>query len=60
VTDALAAVDGVRVDSVEVGSAQVEFDAAKTSADEITAAVDRIGSRLALIADSGSNRWQRL
>jgi copper chaperone len=43
VTNALAAVDGVRVDSVEVGSAQVKFDAAKTSPDEITAAVDRIG-----------------
>ena len=43
VTNALAGVDGVRVDSVEVGSAQVKFDGAKTSADEITAAVDRIG-----------------
>jgi copper chaperone/Cu+-exporting ATPase len=43
VTNALAGVDGVRVDSVEVGSAQVKFDAAKTSPDEITAAVDRIG-----------------
>jgi len=43
VTNALARVDGVRVESVEVGSAQVEFDAAKTSPDEITSAVDRIG-----------------
>jgi len=43
VTNALAAVDGIRVDSVEVGSAQVKFDGAKASADEITAAVDRIG-----------------
>lgn len=43
VTNALAGVDGVRVDSVEVGSAQVRFDAAKTTAGAITAAVDRIG-----------------
>src|ERR1700761_2094451 len=43
VTNALAGVDGVRVDSVEVGSAQVKFDAAKTSPDKIAAAVDRIG-----------------
>ena len=43
VTNALAGVDGVRVDSVEVGSAQVKFDAAKTSPGEIKAAVDRIG-----------------
>jgi copper chaperone len=43
VTNALAAVEGVRVDSVEVGAAQVKFDAAKTTAEAITAAVDRIG-----------------
>ena len=43
VTNALAAVDGIRVDSVEVGSAQVKFDAAKTSPDKIVAAVDHIG-----------------
>jgi copper chaperone len=43
VTNALAAVNGVRVDSVEVGSANVKFDPSKTSADAITAAVDRIG-----------------
>jgi copper chaperone CopZ len=43
VTNALAGVDGVHVDSVEVGSAQVRFDAAKISAETITAAVDRIG-----------------
>jgi copper chaperone len=43
VRNALAAVDEVRVDSVEVGSAQVKFDGAKASTDEITAAVDRIG-----------------
>jgi copper chaperone len=43
VTNALAGVDGVRVDSLEVGSAQIKFDAAKTSPDKIAAAVDRIG-----------------
>ena len=43
VTNALAGVEGVRVDSVEVGAAQVQFDAAKTTAEAITAAVDRIG-----------------
>ena len=43
VTTALAGVDGVRVESVEVGSAQVKFDSAKASAEAITAAVNRIG-----------------
>jgi copper chaperone len=43
VRTALAGVDGVEVESVEVGSAQVKFDAAKTSAQAITAAVERVG-----------------
>jgi copper chaperone len=43
VTNALAGVKGVRVDSVQVGSAQVEFDPAGATPDEIAAAVDRIG-----------------
>jgi copper chaperone len=43
VTNALQGVDGVQVSSVEVGSAKVTFDAAKTTAQEISAAVDRIG-----------------
>ncbi len=43
VTTALAGVDGVRVESVEVGSAKVKFDAAKSTAEAITAAVERIG-----------------
>ena len=43
VTTALAGVDGVRIESVKVGSAEVKFDAAKTSAEAITAAVERIG-----------------
>jgi copper chaperone len=53
VTSALAGVDGVHVDSVEVGSAQVKFDAAKTSPDKITAAVDRIGFTARVDGGSG-------
>jgi copper chaperone CopZ len=43
VTTALTGVEGVRVESVAVGSAQVKFDSSKTSAEAITAAVNRIG-----------------
>ena len=43
VTSALQSVQGVTVSSVEVGSAKVAFNAAETSAQDITAAVDRIG-----------------
>ncbi len=43
VTNALAAVKGVRVGAVKVGSAKVEFDPASASPEEIAAAVDRIG-----------------
>ena len=43
VTNALSEVEGVRVDSVEVGSAKVEFDPAAVTPEEIAAAVDRIG-----------------
>jgi copper chaperone CopZ len=43
VTSALQSVEGVTVNSVEVGSATVAFDAAKTSAHAITAALDRNG-----------------
>jgi copper chaperone len=43
VTSALKGVEGVEVDTVDVGSASVKFDSAKVSAREITAAVDRIG-----------------
>ena len=43
VRNALDGVNGVRVDSVQVGSAKVEFDPAAATPDEITAAVDRIG-----------------
>jgi copper chaperone CopZ len=43
VTSALQSVEGVRVNSVEVGSAKVVFDATETSAQDITAALDRNG-----------------
>jgi copper chaperone len=43
VTNALEGVKGVRVDSVRVGSAQMEFDPAAASPADIAAAVDRIG-----------------
>jgi copper chaperone CopZ len=43
VTNALQSVEGVKVNSVEVGSANVAFDAAETSAQDITAALDRNG-----------------
>jgi copper chaperone len=42
VTSALESVKGVKVGSVEVGSAQLTFDPNR-SAEEIAAAVDRIG-----------------
>jgi copper chaperone len=43
VTSALQSVQGVTVSSVEVGSAKVAFNAAETTVQDITAAVDRIG-----------------
>ncbi len=43
VTNALAGVKGVQVDSVKVGSARVEFDPVAATSDEIVAAVVRIG-----------------
>ncbi len=43
VTTALRGVEGVEPDSVAVGSAHVSFDPDKTSAEEIAAAVNRIG-----------------
>jgi copper chaperone len=43
VTDALQKVDGVEVDSVEVGSAKLAFNPEETTADQIAAAVNRIG-----------------
>ncbi|MBW4038654.1 MAG: heavy-metal-associated domain-containing protein [Acidobacteria bacterium] len=43
VTNALQGVDGVTVNLVEVGSAKVTFDTSKTDAQQVVAAVDRIG-----------------
>jgi copper chaperone len=43
VTAALQGVKGVKVGSVEVGSAEMVFRPEQTSTEEIAAAVDRIG-----------------
>jgi copper chaperone CopZ len=43
VTVALQGVEGVKVGSVEVGSARMAFDPNQASAEEIAAAVNRIG-----------------
>ncbi len=43
VTNALQTIEGVTVNSVEVGSAKVTFDAREASAQNITAALDRNG-----------------
>ena len=43
VASALQSVEGVTVKSVEVGSAEIVFDAAETSAQDITAALNRNG-----------------
>jgi copper chaperone len=43
VTAALSGVDGVKVESVQVGSAEVAFDSGRVSPSQITAAVDRTG-----------------
>jgi copper chaperone len=43
VTNALEAMHEVQVASVEVGSARIAVDPAKTSAEEIAAAIGRIG-----------------
>ena len=45
VTNALAGVKGVRVNSVKVGAATVEFDPSAACPEEIAGAVDRIGFR---------------
>jgi copper chaperone len=43
VASALQSVEGITVNSVEVGSANVVFEGSETSAQDITAALDRIG-----------------
>jgi copper chaperone len=43
VTSALQSVEGVTINSVEVGSAKIVFDAAETSVQDIAATLDRNG-----------------
>jgi copper chaperone len=43
VTNALTGVPGVRIESVEVGSAKVEYDPSAVNLEQIAAAVDKIG-----------------
>jgi copper chaperone len=43
VTNALAAVEGVRVESVQVGAATVTADPARVAPEQIKTAVDRLG-----------------
>ena len=43
VTNALSAVPGVQVESVDVGLAKVGYDAASVQPEQVAAAVDRIG-----------------
>ncbi len=43
VMNALSAVEGVQINSVEVGSAKVVADPARVSPEQIVAVVDRIG-----------------
>jgi copper chaperone len=43
VSNALTGLEGVQVESVEVGSAKVTFDNGQVSPDQIVAAVNRIG-----------------
>jgi copper chaperone len=43
VTDALRKIEGVRVKSVEVGSASVTFDPEQVSVEEIASGISKIG-----------------
>ncbi len=43
VTNALENIPGIRLESVEVGSARVAIDPAKTNSSEVTETLDRIG-----------------
>jgi copper chaperone len=43
VTDALGKIDGVEVNSVEVGSAKMTFDSERATVEEIAGAVNKIG-----------------
>ena len=46
VRGALAAIPGVEIDTVTIGSATVRFDPAKTSVDQLVAAIDDVGYEL--------------
>jgi len=45
VNKALASLDGVEVDSVKIGRAELRFDPSKTSAATVAAAVSEVGYR---------------
>ena len=47
VTGALEKVAGVKIGSVEVGSAQVEYDPAQCDAPAIRAAIEKLGFKVA-------------
>lgn len=50
VTAALKKLPGVEVTSVEIGSALVHLDPAKVSAEQVIAALDKIGFRAAPVS----------
>lgn len=43
VTTAIQNIEGVTIDSVEVGSAAIQLDPATASLEQVTSALDRIG-----------------
>jgi copper chaperone len=43
VTDALGKIEGVEVNSVEVGSAKITFDSQRATVERIASAVNKIG-----------------
>jgi len=53
VTAVLQGVQGVKLGPVEVGSAQLTFDPSQTNAEEIAAAVNRVGFAARIERQSG-------
>jgi copper chaperone len=51
VTEALQGVDGVTLDSVEIGQARLHFDPARTSPDTLVAAVEEEGYSVTSVAE---------
>ena len=49
VNQALHAIPGVEVESVQIGKAQVKYDEAKTNSDAIVEAVDEAGYKAAVV-----------